>query len=567
MNWLWPVGLIALLAIPLIVILHALRPRHRSLPVSSLMLWLDASASPRSRRRWRRPRPTLLLLAQLAVAALVAFAIARPATDEERGRHLAIVIDGSRVMKAADVAPTRFEAARSQAADALRGLGPADAATVVFAHDLPFAAVQATAPGAALAALSGIGTDPRVGPGDAPADFAAALEVAGAAIRSAPARSNELLVLTGSSLETVRLADLPARVTVRTIGSGGPNVGLAAFDARQLPGVAASRAYARVTNYGDLPASPTVSLIGDGVTLERRRIQLAARAEQALSFTVPAGVRSVAARVDPAAGGADLFPADDRAEAGVGGTVRDITFVGSASDPVYRALGVLPGVSVQVVAPEGYRPADRPAPREVLADQAPRALTVFSGWLPSQPPSGPALIVAPPAGSTWLAVAQQTAAGRLVRQDAESPLLRGVDLSSVNFGPIRPAPLPEWASSSVDAAEGPIVYQGVLNGHRLAVLAFNPNRSNLTKQPSFPLLLANSLDWLTPVAGSAGTPPDPFLRARESDLRIPELPPIPAPVDLPAPGRLIDATWWQWLVLAAFLLLLFEWWRYGREVR
>lgn len=576
MTWLWPIGLVALIALPLIFVLHALRPRHRELPVSSLLLWRDASVSPRSRRRWRRPRLTLLLLLQLAAAALVAFAIARPAAEKERERHLAIVIDGSRVMQAVDIAPSRFAAARAEASDALRGLGPADAATIVIAGAEPETIVQAADPATAWAALNGPAAGRRVRPGDTAGDLAAAIEVAGAAVRSVPARSNDLLLLSGTSLDAIRLADVPARITVKTFGSGGPNTGLVAFDVRQLPGAAAARAYARVVNYGDMPTTLTLSLSGDGVVLERRTVRLGARGEQPLTFAVPPGVRAVDARLEPPGEGADLLPADDRAEAAVGGVLRDVTFVGATTDPVYRALNVLPGVAVRQVTPDKYRQAESqvpsPKPQDESSDprsaaRGPRSVLVFSGWLPNRPPAGPALIVAPPFGSTWLTVGQQTAAGRLVRQDEQSPLLRGVDLSNVNFGPIRPADRPAWAASSVDAAEGPIVYQGVLGGHRVAVLAFDPSRSNLPKQPFFPLLLVNSLDWLTPAAGPGSVSANAAVGAGEGDLRAPAAPPIPAPIELPDPGRLVDATWWQWLVLAAFLVLLGEWWRYGREAR
>ena len=598
MSWLQPLGLLALLALPLIVLLHALRPRHRSLPVSSLLLWQDADVSPRSRRRWRPPRLTILLALQLILAALAAFALGHLATERERGRHLAIVLDTSRVMQATDVPPSRFEAARSEAAQRLGGLGPGDAATVILAGATADTLARAADPGAALAALQqrdqGLGNgDQAAGRGPMPdpqsplpdpPDLGPAVELASAALRSAPARANELVVLTGSSLDSVTLSDVPARLTVRTFGTGGANVGVVAFDVRRLPGEAAARGYARVVNFGDGPATTQLSLSADRLPLERLPLSLGPRSERQLTFSVPSGVREVVARLEPAGSGqteqTDALAADDRAAATIGGARREVILVGPSGDLLQRALSVLPGVTVRHLTPAQYSERVESDERRATSgsDEQPAScfplrasrscVIVFSGWVPDQPPAAPALIVAPPPGSGWLPVSAELAAGRLAKQDAQSPLLRGVDLRAIDFGPIRPAPLPDWAASSAEVAGGSLIYQGMLNGRRLAMLAFDPAGSNLPKLPAFPLLLANSLEWLAPApAGSGSLAAEQPARERLSDLRPPA---APAPLDAfeaLAPERLIDATWWRWLIVAALVIAAGEWWRYGHEVR
>ncbi|HEX2171804.1 MAG TPA: hypothetical protein VHL09_05115, partial [Dehalococcoidia bacterium] len=449
-----------------------------------------------------------------------------------------------------------------------------DAATVIVAGPSPEVIVRAADPLAALAAIGGPEAGQRAQAGQGTADLATAIELASAALRSAPAATNDLLILAGSGLEGLRLNDVPARTTVKTIGSGGPNVGLVALDVRRPPGVAAARGYARIANLADTPAAVTLAIGGDGIPLERQTLRLEPRSERPLTFGVPAGVRDVEARLEPVAG-TDLFPADNRSTASVGGYHRVVIFVGSSDDPVQRALGVLPGVTVRQLSPEQYQTqiaslegGQQDAGSGSQPDVPGPSAVVFSGWLPERPPSLPALVIAPGGGSSWLTAGQSAGQARLIRQDTQSPLLRGVDLSGVSFGSVRPPDLPEWAASSAEVAGGPVIYQGSLEGRRVAVLAFDPQQSSLPKLPSFPVLLSNSLAWLAPAPDAAdGVVMDPGAREREGDLRALVVPmPEAQPMAL-RPDRLIEAAWWQWLVAGAFLLLIAEWWRYGREAR
>ena len=70
MTFLFPLGLLALLAIPIIVVLHLLRERRRRVVVPSLMHWLNVPRR-RDAQRVRRLPLTLLLLLHLLVLQLV----------------------------------------------------------------------------------------------------------------------------------------------------------------------------------------------------------------------------------------------------------------------------------------------------------------------------------------------------------------------------------------------------------------------------------------------------------------------------------------------------------------
>ncbi|WP_322511723.1 BatA domain-containing protein, partial [Chloroflexus sp.] len=77
MTFLAPIGLLALLALPVIVFLHLLQARRRRAVVPSLLIWWQIPSRPAARRR-RRLRWTLLLLLHLLAALLIGLALAQP---------------------------------------------------------------------------------------------------------------------------------------------------------------------------------------------------------------------------------------------------------------------------------------------------------------------------------------------------------------------------------------------------------------------------------------------------------------------------------------------------------
>src|SRR5919202_3406104 len=110
MIFLLPLGLLALLTLPIILVLHLLRERRRRVAVPSLLHWLNV---PRRRegQRIRRLPLTLLLLLHLLIAGLLGLAIGRPqifGALSGGNRQLIVVLDTSTSMAAREGTKTRF---------------------------------------------------------------------------------------------------------------------------------------------------------------------------------------------------------------------------------------------------------------------------------------------------------------------------------------------------------------------------------------------------------------------------------------------------------------------------
>src|ERR671916_817530 len=144
-----PLGLAALVAIPVIILFHMRHTTPTRRPVPSLRFWEAANPRPAEARRLRRPPLSLPLLLQIAAAALLAIALARPATAAQLAalapglhaepRHLILLLDGSTSMSATTGATSlsRWEAARLEALDHLAPLRQGDVATVILMGTRP----------------------------------------------------------------------------------------------------------------------------------------------------------------------------------------------------------------------------------------------------------------------------------------------------------------------------------------------------------------------------------------------------------------------------------------------
>ncbi|MEK7386724.1 MAG: VWA domain-containing protein, partial [candidate division NC10 bacterium] len=139
MSFLSPLAFALLgLALPL-VLLYFLKVRRRERRVPSLLLW-DPSLRDREASAFfqRLQRDPLLILQILALLAL-ALALARPAVTVmgDGARKVVVVLDTSASMKARDVSPSRFEAARSEAVALVRRLSEGAEVMVIEAGVQP----------------------------------------------------------------------------------------------------------------------------------------------------------------------------------------------------------------------------------------------------------------------------------------------------------------------------------------------------------------------------------------------------------------------------------------------
>jgi hypothetical protein len=101
---------------------------------------------------------------------------------------------------------------------------------------------------------------------------------------------------------------------------------------------------------------------------------------------------------------------------------------------------------------------------------------------------------------------------RPIPPTGNEPLLAGLDLGALLVRQGQQIAPPIWLNTIVDSNAGPLLLAGERPEGRVAVLTFDPRESNLPKLAAFPLLMANLVDWLDPLAGTATVAPGTAIR-------------------------------------------------------
>jgi len=489
-TFLLPLGLLGLLVVPLVGLLHLIRERRRRLRVPSLELWRPAAAP--LQRRPRRLPLTLLLLLHLLVAALLGLSLGRPALPRTpfAPRSTVLVVDTSTSMAARDggraSGATRLDAAKEAARQILESTRDGDTVALVTLGATPRfegsggpEAVSTLA--GALAALRPAGPD---------GDLQAALSLAtAAAAEREGAPAPRIVVLTDSAFAGRAPSSAPitmtGELTWRTFGDTADNVAIVAFAARPLRS-GGQQIYARVANLGARPASRRLAVVLDGATVAQETVRLEAGAEAEWSWPVGAGARVAEARLE----GVDVAPVDDRVAAVLaGGAAMRVELVSAAPTTLERALRAQPRLEVTLQTPEQYR------------HDPGAALAVFVGFVPSELPPVPTLIVAPPTGNVLAPVAEVE--NDLRADSTPDSRFASIDLHGLRFSRVARVETPSWLSVAVAAEDTPLVLTGVFQGQPRAIWTFDPAGSDLAGRLAFPLLTAATLRTLVPDVGGA----------------------------------------------------------------
>ncbi len=485
-----PLALLGLAFLPLVVAFWMLKLRRTERTVSSTLLWRRFGEDLQANAPWQRLRRSFLLLLQLLLVVLLALLAAQPFVERPAAlaRDLVLVVDASASMAATDVAPSRLEAAKALAVEALRDLPSGGRVSVVVAGATPRVVANATADmGRVRAALAGITATP------ATADMAEALALASAL--AARAGDAQVLVATDAAFTPPKDLAVAAPVTVLQVGRERRNQAIVAFAVRSAPAAVTRSVFISVANMDLEPTTERVELWGDGRLLEARDLFLdpVSRADVGID-DVPRDVRVLEARL----AGDDQLALDDRAWAVVPPDRLLRILLVSEGDPYLEtALSFLPNAELYGVSPANYGAGTKPE----LFD-----LIIFDAALPATLPRVPTLAIAPPRTSplgTVTGLLKDPALGRPV---PDEPLLRYVDLTTLHIAQATRLSLPDWARTVVPTAAGdPLLYTGTRDGVATGVLAFEPRRSDLPLQVAFPILVSNLVGELVGAAQAPTT--------------------------------------------------------------
>jgi Ca-activated chloride channel family protein len=468
--------------------LYLLKLRRHVVAVPFIPLWDQLLSDRRASRLFARLRHVLSLLLALLLVSLLVFAAGDPRrrSGSASARHLVVLIDAGLTMQARDLRPDRLHVAIERARHLVRSAGP-DLQMLVAQMDASTTPLSSMSPEPREleAALSHIATT------DLTTDQRRAFDFALDVLRAKSGA--EIVVLSDQLLDpdpalAAALTDAGVRVSYEPIGRRSDNVGISAFAVRRFPlDKNQSELLLELYSASPRPRQVELTLLGDGLVIDVQRLTLEpGRTLRRFYDDVTAVSQTLEARISAGPGGDDLAT-DDRAYAVLPPRHRTRVLCVSQGNRYLEASLLLDEyLDVDLVAPASYVSA------------AGYDAVIFDHHLPDAAPAVPALYLDPEGdGAKPLLVQGSLQHPVFARIERQHPLLRFTALADVNVASallVQPAPADEIVAAD---PRGPLIVAGKRSGTPFVALTFDLQESDLPLRVAWPLLLLNSLDWLT----------------------------------------------------------------------
>lgn len=474
--------------------LYILKLRRRTVAVPFSKLWEKILRDKEATSLFSKLKRLLSLLIQLALLALLAFALGDPraAATLVKGRNLVVLVDASASMQATDVAPTRLQVAKDEVKKVIRGLGGSDRMLVA----------QMDAAVTPLGPMSGDTSEleralDAIKATDARADFPRALRFATDSVRGLD--NAEIVVVSdgrlGDAVDASGKVKVPddVKLTYLPIGRAARNVGITQFSVRRYP-LDKSRyeVMLEVTNTGPETEDIELSLFGDQTLVDLTKLRLKPGERLPRFYPNLSGAsRTLEAKIQPLAGSVDELPADNKAYALLPERRRAKVLVVTPGNTYLEAALLLDEyLDVQLASPQDYV-------GKIAASGAKHDVIIFDGATPANPPRANAIYIDPRGPGSPVKSELDLKQPGFDKIERKHPIVRWTALDDVNISRGHKL-VPELGDKAVGSSDkGAILVAGQRGGFKFVAIGFDPRDSDLPLRVAWPLLLLNSINWFT----------------------------------------------------------------------
>ena len=488
MHFLAPLAFAFAAAIPVVIVFYLLKRKRVVKLVSSTLLWQKFLSETQASAPFQKLRKNWLLILQIILLTLAVLALTRPyfSTTAKPAQRRVIILDASASMQATDESPSRFEKARVEALKWVDSLKDTDEMVVVLAGATTEVKQSATSEKAALRrALQSCTCS------DGPTRLVPALKMAESLVRDLDPRTGPEIHLfsDGAVPELNEFENKALPLVYHRVGKGENNLGIIALDVRANPEDARQRAvYSSVANFSTDTVQTDLELLFDDRVLETRPL------------TIPAGQTSP-----------QVFLAKQSRD-GVF-TVRLTSKDDLAVDNQASIVSLMPKPVKVLLVSRGNRLLEKALRAVVNVELASATdltdtaavfdFVVLDDVTPAVWPKGNVLAIHV-VNTNWLEGVKRVEAPAIVDWRSAHPLLRYTSFDNVQVVQSLTARTPTWAVSLVESPQAPLILAGELGRQRIIWIGFDVLESNWPLRVSFPIFIANAVEWLDPSSARNG---------------------------------------------------------------
>jgi len=394
-----------------------------------------------------------------------------------------IILDASASMQSTDEEPSRFEKARAEALKLVDALKDQDQMLVLLAAGNTEVKQSATADKTALRrALQ----DCKVT--DSSTRLTEALKLADTLVRDK--HDPEIhLFSDGAAGDLSEFENKGLQVIYHRIGQRGNNVGITTLDIRENPEDHKERAiYTSIVNYSTNAQSTLLELLFDGQVVDSRPLNIPPGDTSPQVFSALQqrdGIFTV--RIDAK----DDLAADNQA-----------SMVSLLPQPA-KVLLVTRGNRFMEKALHAAANVDLTVVQDTADGAEDKDVVVLDDVTPSRWPK-PNLLAVHVANTNWFEGGwTNIESPAIVDWKNTHPLLRYINLDNVQIGATLGVKTPGWALPLVDAQQTPLILGGEISHQKIIWIGFDTLQSTWPLRISFPMFIANAIDWLNPAAAKS----------------------------------------------------------------
>jgi hypothetical protein len=514
MQFLNPAGFFLLGLIPVLLFIHSLKPRPKTIQLANLYLWQEVLRDRAGGFRIQKILVNLPLLLQILAVILGALALSNPVwtyKTVEKG-NVILILDTSASMKTEKEGTTRFDLGREKALEVIDQL-PVDSRMMILE----------AAPSPVLrAAFSN--DKPRLKEvirEMKPSDLAGRIDKAlflGLSF-ARPEKEDRVVLITDGAAAAVRdLITANPRIEPVILTPGERNIGITRFEIREAyTDEAQTQFFLEVKNFNPYTVLCPVRITHKGAVIVEETIGLRPWEKKGLIFPnqgLLSGVAQAQLLVK------DDFSLDNEAAMAIE-TSQDVRVlvVGQENFFLLRLLKSFPNLIVNTVsdiAASSWGPQVGNHDILILNNVSPPSteignfilLNAFSPSLPLTPDGSLTEVK----GLDW---------------DAKSPLLKGLSFQGLNVARATRIRSETTIKPLLQSNDSGLIYAYEREGLKVVLFGFDLNRSDLPLRVAFPVLFRNIFKWFLPdrfslvsLKTETGSPFTLYLRQDGQNLRI-----------------------------------------------
>jgi hypothetical protein len=485
MHFLNPYMLLTLAAIPILIIIHTLKPKPRQVDVTNLFLWNEVLRERSYNLSVERFKKNLPLILQILMVILAALALARPTWTYWTAKtgNLILVIDTSASMKTRSESGIRFDLARQKALQMVEKRDRDQQVLLVEAGKTPLVKAGFLNHTGRIRDLIN-----KLKPTDAPADLESAIYLALSFVD--PAREDLLYLITdGAGQDLSDLVSGHPKIRPVIIAGGEQNIGITKFEFRQhVDGSDQYEFMLEIKNFHVAPLECPIRLSIDRTVVFERVIAFESREKQVLIIPYAGlinGISRATLEID------DDFTVDNRAYLSLNAAKEIwVLLVSKGNQFLEKLLAAYPNFrvnSVKEVIPSSW--SEQTSRHDiVIVDRMDFPATdrgnflLIDAFSPSVPVRNSGRVRGP----------------EILAWDRRSPLMADVNLSGLIVEESAALQTEARLAPVIEAAQTGLMYAVEKNGLRAVVLGFDLTRSDLPFKVAFPVMMSNIFNWLNP---------------------------------------------------------------------